>query len=71
VTDKELQQLRNKVAEISRELEDPNMSSQKRQHLENQQTHYQTELASELKSRGIDDIADEVFRPKDVRLPPL
>jgi TolA-binding protein len=65
VTDEELRELRNKVAEMSRELEEPNMSSQKRQHLENQLVHYQTQLASELKSRGID------IRPEDDRLPPM
>jgi hypothetical protein len=54
MTDEEVQQLRNKVAEISRELEEPNMSSSKRQHLENQLLHYQTKLASELKNRGGD-----------------
>jgi hypothetical protein len=52
VTNEELQELRSKVAGISRELEEPNMSSQKRQDLENQLVHYQTQLASELKSRG-------------------
>ena len=71
MTDEELQLLRTKVAEISRELEEPNMSSQKRQHLENQLMHYQTELGSELKSRGVDGLADEVCRPEDNRLPPL
>ena len=71
VTDEELQLLRTKIAEISRELEEPNMSSRKRQHLENQQVHYQTQLASELKSRGVDDLADEICRPEDNRLPPL
>jgi hypothetical protein len=71
MTDEEVQQLRNKVAEISRELEEPNMSSSKRQHLENQLLHYQTKLASELKNRGGDDIVDEVFRPNDNKLPPI
>jgi hypothetical protein len=71
MTDEEVQQLRNKVAEISRELEEPNMSSSKRQHLENQLTHYQTELASELKNRAVDDKVDEVFRPNDNKLPPI
>jgi hypothetical protein len=52
VTDEELQQLRTKAAEIKRELEEPNLSSRKRDHLDNELIHYSTELATELKRRA-------------------
>ena len=65
MTDEELAQLRSKLAEINRELKEPNLSSRKKDHLVNERTHYSIKLAAELQRRGVEDVVDEVFKPKD------
>jgi outer membrane putative beta-barrel porin/alpha-amylase len=57
MTDEEVQQLRNKIAEISRELEEPNMNSSKRQHLENQLLHYQFQAPIKIVQQESDQAA--------------